>query len=216
MHCCNFWNQVQKSWSRRAKYVSVRCFFVGKLIVKSDILKMLCIFLHCCLHWRGGKVHHLAIRFLHTMHDVSWATTWRRRGGCGAGRTVEVWRGLWSKIDKRRHFTRHCLFCLCARKSAAQLSDFHSDKHLWCVKRHLYTKSSLMSVQSSGSLEGTPSLVPALLHVPEADCVFSNIPRQGWRPGKVLSNISVDIMPFWWLSSGLFAGCARNWLHGVS
>lgn len=61
------------------------------------------------------------------------------------------------------------------------------EEYLWTLQ-HLHTKSSLMSVQSSGSLEGTPSLVPAL-HVPNTDCVFSNIPRQWWRPGKVSWNI---------------------------
>ncbi len=67
-----------------------------------------------------------------------------------------------------------------------------------CALRCQHTKSSLMSVQSSGSLEGTPSLVPAL-HVPNTDCVFSNIPRQWWRPRKVSLNISRRICVFYQL-----------------
>lgn len=61
--------------------------------------------------------------------------------------------------------------------------------HTWRDKRReprcQHTKSSLMSVQSVGSLEGTPSLVP-VHHVPNTDCFTSSIPRRWWRPRKGL------------------------------
>lgn len=140
--------------------------------------------------------------FLHTIRDVLWAATWREVSLSGASskqqqqqdkvaRCKEVCKSNKTRATKKPDIflpAYFFFFLLTLNKRRSSLWCPRCERNDLQQRRGQHTKSSLMSVQSSGSLEGTPSLVPAH-HVPNTDCFTSGIPRQWWRPGKVSSNI---------------------------
>lgn len=131
----------------------------------------------------------LAIRrILRTRCVTFQRRTSRERGGperCAAAEVCEEVRALKNRTNSPTVPPRQPEYPCKRQKWGTPLGSFpslcerarRSSEQIKKKKK----KSSLMRIQSSGTLEGDAIFGPSSLHVPNTDCVFSSIPRQSWE-----------------------------------